>query len=289
MKTIIITGANEAYRDLLIDLLDSLNFWHAPLSTAVGVLDVGLTSSTKLAISKRVNHIVNPIWDMTIDETLKKTKPHLRCLLARPFLRDYFPGYDAYLWIDADAWVQEKYAIEWLFNASKHGAMGLIPSADRSYRYHPSHIAWRRNNLFSYYGSEALEFYNFHPYYNAGVFSLPADSNHWKIWEYYFDQGLKKNGKLICDQAALNYSIWKEKLTVYPLPALCNWLCQYSIPKFNVETNRFHEPYLPFRSIGILHMASKTKRFQFKIQRENDEYLVTLGFKRLLSSKKIDN
>jgi len=281
LKTIIISAANEGYKDLLFDLLDSLTQWQEPLSSAIGILDVGLSSDTRLAISNRVTHIVNPAWDLAIDDELIKTKPHLRSLLARPFLREYFPGYDAYLWIDSDAWVQEKYAIKMLFDATKHDAMGLIPSLDRSYKYHPTHITWRKNNLLSYYGKEALELYEYHNYYNAGVFSLPADCPHWKIWENNFRNGLKKNPSIVSDQAALNYSIWKEKLKIYPLPALCNWLCHYAIPRFNLNTNKYHEPYLPNSSIGIIHMASKTKRLKFKIKNNGNEYNLALGFKRL--------
>ncbi|MGH6976466.1 MAG: hypothetical protein ACREED_05505 [Stellaceae bacterium] len=31
---------------------------------------------------------------------------------AFPFLRRYFPGYDVYLWLDGDTWVQDAEAIE---------------------------------------------------------------------------------------------------------------------------------------------------------------------------------
>jgi hypothetical protein len=40
------------------------------------------------------------------------------------------------------------------------------------------------------------------------------------------------HGTQCCDQAALNYTVWTERLPVHPLPALCNWTCHLAIPAF---------------------------------------------------------
>ena len=69
----------------------------------------------------------------SVDTALRECTPHLRSLTARPFLPDYFPGYDVYIWIDCDAWVQEQFALEWLFYTAASGALGIVPELDRSY------------------------------------------------------------------------------------------------------------------------------------------------------------
>jgi hypothetical protein len=63
----------------------------------------------------------------------REQKPgFLRGLLARPFLREYFPEFEIYVWIDADAWLQDWYAVE-LFceGACRRRGMAIVPEIDR--------------------------------------------------------------------------------------------------------------------------------------------------------------
>lgn len=265
MKNIIVTATDDGYANLTLDLLRSLNQWEAPLADAIGVLDVGMSAATRTKIAQYADSIIEPGWDFDLSLSTREQRPHLRALLARPMLRDYFPGYDRYLWLDSDMWVQERFAVDWFFAAASEGAMSLVPSSDRSYHYHPSHIQWRHSYLSAYFGEDALRLYRTSQYYNAGAFCLDADAVHWAMWARYFRQALARHPHDVCDQAVLNYMIWRENPPIHPLPSRCNWLCQYRVPNFNISEGRYYEPFLPNSPIGILHLAGKSKNFQINV------------------------
>ncbi len=278
MKKIIITASDEKFSPIAMGLLRSLHQWDSPACDEVGMLDLGLSAQTRKAMEPYVTRFVEPGWDFDVSEVVKLEKPHVRALLARPRLRDYFPGHDLYLWLDADMWLQERFPVDWFFDASRQGAMGLVPSADRSYVYHPSHIRWRQGNLLGYFGQEALDLYALNPYYNAGAFSLRADAPHWDAWGQYFVRALSVDPNRTSDQAILNFMLWKESLPVHPLPSLCNWLCQYAIPHISRQDGKLREPHIPHRLIGLLHLAAKSKSFILNVEDGDRKIQINLHY-----------
>jgi lipopolysaccharide biosynthesis glycosyltransferase len=265
MKSIIVSGADENFAGLLTELLDSLRQWKEPLSNTIGILDVGLSESSKKQLSQYGCQIVEPTWDFVIDDNITAQKPYLRAMTSRPFLPKYFPGYDLYLWLDADTWVQNKFAVEWLFQAAKNGDIAIVPEIHRSYYHNPGIINWRLKPLQDYFSSEAVQLYYLNRYFNTGIFALRRDAPHWNSWEKYFQSGLNTKPNTVEDQTALNYAIWKEKLPVHPLPAICNWCCNLAIPILNRKTNKFCEPHIPHREIGIVHMTGHTKDLKWSL------------------------
>ena len=268
MKTIIVSGSDEKLSYLLMGLLDSLGQWDKPLSDAIGVLDLGLSEITLSKIRNRVTEIKVPDWDFDINPELRIKQPYLRAKLSRPFLPKYFPGYDLYLWLDADTWVQEKYAVNWYFRGAADGKIAICPSADRSFIYSQQTLLWRKKHLFDYFGQDGLDLYKKvlflntrYGYYNDGAFCLRADAPHWTSWANHFEQALSANPNAVSDQAVLNYAIWKDELAVHPLPSLCNWACHLALPIYNEIINKLCEPHLPYSPIGLIHLTGPSKEF----------------------------
>lgn len=260
MKKIIITGADEKYSKMLIKLINSLHQFNDSICDAIGVLDLGLSIKTLEKIKNKVNYIIQPKWDFKVNESIIKNYPHLRALTSRPFLNKYFPGYDLYLWIDSDAWVQNRFAVDWLFNGANKIGMSIIPTIHHSYYTSKKVITTRLESLNIYYPNIGPDLYWHNIYYNAGVFALKNNAIHWNSWAKKFEQGLKNtDGIHISDQSALNYAIWSEKLPIYPLPATCNWCCHLAHPSINTKTGKFFEPHIPHKEIGIIHMTSNSK------------------------------
>lgn len=258
MTNIIVTGADEAFAPLLLDLLDSLDASPAKPFDALGILDVGLAAATVEKLRPRVDRIVEPSWDLPVGPELRRSKPYLRALVARPFLRDYFPGHDTYLWMDSDTWVQEGFALDWFFHAAKFGEIGLASHLDRSYRLQPIVAEWRAELLKMSFSDAGSELHVMQQYYNAGVFSLRSDTPHWAAWEKWLRIALDALPQVVCDQTALNYAVWKEDLPVHPLPALANWCCHLAAPALS-SAGRLTEPFIPRRTIGIVHLSANTK------------------------------
>ncbi|MBI5276126.1 MAG: hypothetical protein HY854_06650 [Burkholderiales bacterium] len=279
MRTLIVTGADEAFSALLRGLLRSLQQWQPQPYTDLAVLDLGLSAASLEWVGRYARHVVRPGWDLKVDPALRVAKPHLRALTARPFLRDYFPGYDLYLWLDSDTWVQEQFAVEWMFRSAASGAMGLVPEHDRCYHPQPAFVTWRQRGMRHYFDEKAVQRVLWDRYFNAGVFSLHVDAPHWGLWNRYFTQGIAKSqGHHVCDQTALNQMLWVERPPVLPLPALCNWLCHSATPGWREDRARFCEPYPPWHVLGIVHLVGGTKDTRVKISRNGVEENFSLQF-----------
>ena len=262
MQTLIVTAADDNFFPLLHDLLSSLNQWQERPFTDIAVFDLGLSPGRKDWLARVARYIVEPRWDLPVNDAVRATRPSNRALTVRPFLPRYFPGYDIYIWMDADTWVQERFAIERYVAAAADGHLAAVPHSHTAYRHPLELVQWRRRSIRDYFGQEAVERGLWHAYVNAGVFALRADAPHWALWAKWFRTGLENTfGKQCCDQSALNHTVWTEHLPVTLLPALCNWLCHLAVPRFDPARARFCEPDGEARSIGILHLLGKTKNF----------------------------
>lgn len=279
MRTLVVTAANEAFMPLLRGLVESLQQWEPRPFNDLACFDLGLASGSRRWIERMATHVVEPGWDLPVDEKLRREQPELRALTVRPFLPRYFPGYDIYLWIDADAWVQERFALEWLHAAAAAGRLATVPQVHHAYLQTEGNFNWRMQRMQACFGQEAGCRLLWDSYFNAGVFALHADAPHWALWAKWFTLGLKTvDGKLCCDQTALNQAIWMERLPVTPLPALCNWLCHLALPRFDVARKKFCEPTAPGLPIGILHLSANSKDTHLEVHREDRAHKVNLRF-----------
>jgi lipopolysaccharide biosynthesis glycosyltransferase len=259
LKTIVITAADETFSPHLRRLIRSLLQWETPVFDAIGVLDVGLSNATIHRIQDHVDYFADPGWDLSCDPALCKSKPYLRAKTARPFLPKYFPGFDIYVWLDADIWVQERHALQSFITAAQQGALGIVPQEDPSYVHSPASVEWRSRRLAAYFHDEATTLLASHPYYNGGAFSLRADAPHWNSWAQHFAAGLKTFPTMVSDQTALNFAVWKDRLPVHPLPASCNWCCHLARPIKDPASGKYCEPRPPHSPIGLVHMTASTK------------------------------
>ncbi len=278
LRTLVVTAANEAFAPLLRGLVDSLHQWQPRPFTALACFDLGLAPATRDWIGQRAQHVIVPEWDLPVHRSLRQGQPQLRALTTRPFLRRYFPGYDFYLWIDADAWVQQRDAVESYFTAASDGAMAIVAHDHPAYHHSQAATSWRvqrRRECFGR-GATSLPLAN---YWNAGVFALAASAPHWETWSNYFNASLDATGgKLCCDQTALNHAITVEKLPVAALTARENWLCHLALPAFDVARNQYCDPLGQQPALGILHLAAHTKDIAVPLQGDAQGRTLDLRF-----------
>jgi lipopolysaccharide biosynthesis glycosyltransferase len=279
MRTLVVTAANEMFAPLLRGLVGSLQQWGTDQFTALACFDLGLALESRTWLERFASHIAVPDWDLPVDSQLRAAKPDLRALTVRPFLRDYFPGYDVYLWIDADAWVQEQSALQLYVSLAAQGHLVAAQEVDRAYRQTEGIFSWRAGRMAQCYGQQAANQTIWGTYFNNGVFALHAQASHWAPWAKWFRAGLETSGGLLCcDQTALNYAIWQEQLPVYPLSARYNWLCHLAVPAFDMMRNQFFEPFEPRQTIGIMHLAGDSKNIALKVKDGNQVRTIGLRF-----------
>ena len=257
-RPIIVSGADSGYFELLQGCIRSIRDKPEGAEIALGVLDVGLGEAERGWLDRQGAVVVAPGWDL--DFPGRDASPRYRqAQYGRPFLPRHFPRHDAYLWIDADAWVQDWGAVELVLQATAGGALAVVPEMDRSYRnfFHAREefdgvIAEGYRAVFDEATATRLGRL---PLLNNGVFALSADAPHWRVWAETLAAALQRSRNALIDQSTLNHVVYDQNLPAHFLPAWCNWICHHASP-IRDEARRFlTEPNLPHQKLGIVHLT----------------------------------
>ena len=269
-RLLVASGADRAYFPLLRDTVLSIRANRQ--NAAIGVLDLGLDGEHRDWLSARVSHIVHPNWDLEFPYRARMPET-FKAQVARPFLRRHFPGYEMYLWIDADAWVQNGRVIDLYISAAGRDKLAITPEIDRAYKRHykrPKPFGWTLawKNYREAFGWRAADRLGRNPMVNCGVFALHRDASHWDVWARLLARVLQRTQFFFAEQVALNYAIFAEHLPVNFLPAYCNWMPGDAPPAFDVRRGLFVEPYAPYEVIGVMHLAGpEQKNHVFRLDR----------------------
>ena len=267
-KNVIVSLADSNYFELLNELIDSIKRFDESKNVAICILDAGLTEDQKLKLSQKVDDIKSAEWDIKVPAFKVKGKEWLKSQVSRAFLPKYFPGYEKYLWIDADAWVNKWEALDLYFKGSNANKLAISTSADRSYgrvlradwligsiaKVKSQNYKHAKSSGFSETVARKIALM---PHLNIGVFCLNVDAPHWVVWQKNLKQALSSGKIFGSEQVAMNIAIYVDDLEIEILPAYCNWTLIYRL-KFDTVNNTLVEPYLPNHEIGIIHLAGKT-------------------------------
>jgi len=255
---IIVTGADGAYFELLAGTVRSIRDKPAGREIALGVLDVGLKEEQRRWLRAQGAKVVAPGWD--IDFPQRDETPRFRqAQYARPFLPRHFPGHDLYMWLDADAWVQDWWAVDLFFRAATKGELAVVPELDRAYRnFFHAIEEFREVNLRGY--AEAFDAATAnrlirHPLLNSGAFALPAAVPHWQAWGATLAGALQRSRNELVDQSTLNHVVYAQGLPAHFLPSWCNWICHHAPPESDPDRGCLVEPNLPHQKLGIVHLT----------------------------------
>ncbi len=266
-KNVIISLADTKYFELLDELVDSIKRFKESENTAICILDAGLTVQEKIHLSTKVDEIKSADWDIEVPEFKVKGQEWLKSQVSRAFLPKYFPNYEKYLWIDADAWVNSWSAIELYFKGCKNNKLSIATSADRAYgrvlraewflgsfaRIKSQNYKHAKSSGFSETIARQVAL---KPHLNIGVFALEAGAPHWKVWQKNLRKALSSGKIWGSEQISMNITIYCDNLPVEILPAYCNWTHINGL-KFDKKKNTLVEPFLPNHEIGVVHFAGK--------------------------------
>ena len=266
-KNVIISLADANYFELLNDLIDSIKRFKESDNLAICILDAGLTKEQKEILSLKVDEIKSAEWDIEVPDFKVKGKEWLKSQVSRAFLPKYFPNYEKYLWIDADAWVNSWETIELYYKGCEKNKLSIATSADRAYgrvlraewflgsfaRIKSQNYKHAKSSGFSESIARQVAL---KPHLNIGVFALEKNAPHWKVWQENLKKALSSGKIWGSEQIAMNITIYCDQQEVEILPAYCNWTLIEAL-KFDTKQNTLVEPYLPNHKIGIVHFAGK--------------------------------
>ena len=266
-KNVIVSLADANYYPLLNELINSVKRFEKSRDIAICILDAGLSDKQKDELSSKVDEIKSADWDIEVPQSKVKGKEWLKSQVSRAFLPKYFPNYEKYLWIDADAWVNSWEAVDLFLRGCENNKLSIATSADRAYgrvlraewvfggfaRIKSQNYKHAKSSGFS---EKIARQVALKPHLNIGVFALELNAPHWNVWQKNLKHALNSGKIWGSEQIAMNVTIYNDELDVEILPAYCNWTLIEAL-KFDKERNTLVEPYLPNHKIGIVHFAGK--------------------------------
>jgi hypothetical protein len=252
MRLIVISGADESNGAGLIDLAASLTAVRGEMKFTAGCLDHGMAEPTRERLAPHFDTIVRSRWPFRPHFNFDR-QPQALDAAARPFLPDYFPGFDAYVWIDPWNFVQGGRGLEILASACANGFAGTVPALDRSYNHSQESIVGVFARFRMAFGKDAAVKLLSGPYTTSNVVAASASSPLWALWRSRFQSALDRwEGPALCAEAVLNHVIRTESLPHHRLPSLCSWQSNLALPQIDVAQGVFVEPSYPFDPIHIV-------------------------------------
>ncbi len=264
MKILICSGGDHNYFPLLREMIYSVKRFHQSGNIEFAIIDGGLSNDDREWLRANVQHVHAPEWPSRTAEKKAGGKNYLKSCVCRPWLNTYFPGYDLYIWLDADTWVQNWEAIELYIRGAMTGKLAAAGQVDRGYP-RSTRIKWFGPlpiKLSGFYFSNAKrafglsvakKLFPFHVL-QAGVFALRGDAPHWAHWQGLVLKAVKRGKVFTAEQLCMGVMCHLDGLPVEVLPAWTNWLCEFAPPLDTVK-GQFVEPFLPNHPIGIMHIS----------------------------------
>ncbi len=297
MKTAIVSGANKKYFDHIFTLCKSLKKNEIIGNTSdvsLCIFNIDFTNDQLNKLQEYSKNIISPKWDFKLNF---KTQEWKKLLTARPFLRDYFPDFENYIWLDADTIILDKNIINIFSKGLINKDLNIIPEMDASYINDQKENSfknilsnvyvskgWVYKNNVKYFGKQhAVNLLN-KPLFNAGVYSLKKDSKIWGLWKRDYQEIVEKSNNDYClnmDQASLNKVIYENFELVNIFNAKFNWLVKNCLPIID-EDFQFYTNSLPHEKISILHLTQIDKKKLFNFYKIDKNIYFESTFEKIL-------
>jgi hypothetical protein len=271
---IIISGGDELYFPMILELQESLKATTPGRSIPFGVIDAGLAEAQVSQLRDRGATVVGLPRHPDFPIKAMRKIPHAAVDLAKPWLDVMFPGFASLVFVDADAWIQDFAAVELLYGAAQTGALAIVPGSGR-YWERQTDVRWLlggigglcqvrsylfKNGRHAGLPLKVLRDLGNRSLLNAGVFALRADAPHWEAIRAWQARILRNGGKpFTSDGLAMGLSIYVDGLPVELLPDTCNYITRW---RMDLAKAALVEFYYPYAKVGIVHLAGQ-KRMRF--------------------------
>lgn len=268
MRAVAISAADSKYFHLLQGLVLSLAEQAKGLDLPLVVLDVGLTEAERSWLAQQGVGIKAIEGLKAPPAPGPDGKPKLSAAQRlRPFLPQLVPGYELYLWIDADIWLQSPQVLPLFIRSAAAGGIAIVPEVHVAYRslYGGAHARGMYGQLATFFDKETAEAMAFNPTINSGFFGLRADQPHWRQWAETLTQLSAKTDFYYSEQIALNHVIYRQGAKARFLPAWCNWICHQALPVLEVKSGQLLDPTPPHAPLGAIHLTVSAKAGEFEL------------------------
>ena len=262
---IIVSSSDSKYFFLLKELFLSLDKSGILSEYQFAILDTGLLEEQKFFFLDNNVIIKEAIWNTPVPKFKILGRDNLKTQIARAYLPDYFEDYKLYIWLDADMWLNDANSFSFYEKGALNDKLTIVPQSDRAYVKN-ANIEWlfgfpkkiktiNYKNISKSISRSLGRKYAFHSTLNAGAFAINNNSRIWECFQKNIKLAAKKGRIFGTDQVALALSIYEDNIPSEFLPAYCNWMCEFNMPKFDIDKGQFVEPYIPNHPIALVHLA----------------------------------
>ena len=264
-RTIVVTGCDEAHHPLAAELLTSLRNV-CGRSVTIGFVQVGDATPPE-AITAAADHVAQ-VRDADFRSETRQGLP-LAYLGVKARLPELFPGYETYVWLDGDTWLQNAAGLGQISHAANLADIAMHPELDPNYygtHYPHEHMRVVYTRI---YGADEAQRCLDRPMLNSGVFAARAESPVWALWRAALadvrERAKTRPDIWFSDQIPLHRLVVFGQVTVSPLRAVNNWLVGLCPPAVNLERKRLLAPSPPYEEINILHLIGRSKVTRFQL------------------------
>lgn len=263
--TLIVTGFDAQHFDLAQDFADSFRQAYQERHRLAAVIYGAV--SPPAALTTRFDQIFRVTEEGPAFDSTRGFFMAYSGLKAR--LRDIFPGYAGYCWIDADCWFQGDESLPRILAGVPGFDLCIHPEFDVHYLNFPTPS---ERTLHIYRTNEAANLSAMPlrmPMVNSGVFAMRTDSRVWALWDAELTRLRQRHehGEAVffCDQIPLHKLVYLNQLRIYPLRAIDNWQTYACLPMIHRETRCLRVPTPPHEKIGVMHLAGRSKHQHLQI------------------------
>ena len=268
----LVSAANDRYLELLEGMLGSLA--EKLTEYDLKIIDLGLSPESIeriKAFQERVE-FADPGWRRSVPGH-QTTQQHKKVHIAKPYIPQIFPGYEGYLWVDADVWFQDPTALD------DYVAAAVQSDATFSFESHPMYRSNQKIRHFRIFGKPIIKgvkdyFFQkmlrmfgpevavevgYRQVLNSGVFYIASGSEVWSAWQQTIELAdLKRHYKStqISDQTCLQVALIRRQLPHGIVPATHNWLPGRAAPLFDTATGTLLDPMFPNAPIKAIHLVN---------------------------------
>ena len=263
-KIALVSSADHNYFPMLLEWVHCIRSFPESKDMDICIMNSGMKPEQVERLRPLVTTIVDPDWPCPIPAHKIRGREYLKACVARPFMKNYFSGYDLYFWMDADTWVQNWEAVELFITGGMRKKITLTGQVDRAYP-RQIRVKWLGSwpwKVRGFYFSNARRAFGFKtakklmPYHVllAGAFCLHKDAPHWDRWQELVKTAVKRGKVFTAEQLSLGIMCYLEGYEYEILPGWVHWLCEFK-PLWDTEKEKWVEPFLPHHEIGILHLS----------------------------------